>query len=399
MIKYDFRTYLNTKNYTDYQNKVELIKDKLLTDSMNGWYHVDNCISDDELNKVIEISNNIRNNYDVLIVIGIGGSYLGAKAVISAFAPYFGISKPEIIFAGISLSASYLKELVTYIEDKNVIINVISKSGNTLEPNITFEYLYEYLSNKYQGEELRKRIIITTDEEEGILRDLVNTNKYESFSIPRNIGGRFSVLTAAGLLPIAVSGIDVKELLLGAQNTNESYAYQYAIVRDRLYNDQKLIESFTVYEPKLDNFTEWLKQLFAETQGKDNKAIMPISAVNTRDLHSLGQYYQQGSRVLFETVIGINKTVDLMINRYNKSLDEINIIALESVAKAHFQDGTYSNIITLDELSVINFGELIYFFELSAAIGAYLLEVNPFDQPGVTKYKELINESLEVKND
>lgn len=398
MIKYDFKTYVQTSD-DNYDDQIKQIKQKIEIDPMNGWYSVDNCISEQELQKLIVIANDIKAKYDVMIVIGIGGSYLGAKAVIDAFAPYFKKSKPEIIFAGTSLSATYLNELITYIEDKNVFINVVSKSGDTLETSITFEYFENYLKSKYSVEEVNKRIIVTTDLTDGPLRETVNENKYQSLTIPSDIGGRFSVLTAAGLLPVAVAGIDVYELLKGAKINNQENAIQYAIVRDKLYKVGKFIESFTIYEPKLHSFTEWLKQLFAESQGKENKAIMPISATNTRDLHSLGQYYQDGSRILFETTIGINKTVDLKIEKYQKSLDEINSIALNSVAKAHNENGTYSNLILLDELTVINIGELIYFFELAATYGAYLLDLNPFNQPGVEKYKELINSSLGVKQD
>lgn len=393
MIKYDFRTYVQGTN-ENYDNKIKEIQEKIINNPMNGWYYLDNCISKDELQKVINLSNHIRDNYDTMIVIGIGGSYLGSQAIIDMFRSYFNKSQPEIIFAGTSLSAAYLKELTSYIEDKNIIINVVSKSGNTLETNIVFEYFEKYLNNKYSPEEVIKRIIITTDPKNGHFREIVNKKKYQSLTISSNIGGRFSVLTAAGLLPIAVSGINVNELLEGAKRCNHQDAIEYAITRDKLYNSGKIIESFTIYEPKLQHFTEWLKQLFAESQGKDNKGILPISAINTRDLHSLGQYYQEGSRVLFETVIGIRKTTSQWIDKYQKELDEINLIALNSVVKAHNENKTNSNIILLDELTVINVGELIFFFELAATYGAYLLNLNPFDQPGVEKYKEKIKDAL-----
>ncbi len=395
MIRYDFKTY-NKLFVQDYSKELTKIKNIFTNPTqMMDWYDVDKCINEEELAKVITTSEYIRENYDVMVVIGIGGSYLGAKAVIDAFAPYFTSTKPEIIFAGNSLSASYHYELIEYLKDKNFIINVVSKSGNTLEPSLTFDLLLNELENKYSENEVKERIIITTDPDTGNLRKLVNENDYKSFSIPTDIGGRFSVLTAAGLLPIAVSGIDVNKLLEGARKCDKEKCYEYANIRHQLYLQGHYLESYTVYEPKLLYFTEWLKQLFAESQGKDYKGIMPISAVNTRDLHSLGQYYQEGSRIIFETVIGVDVTKDLFAKSINKTYDQINNIALESVAKAHAQDKTYSNIISLDTINEKNIGELIYFFELSAAIGGYLLKINPFNQPGVSKYKEIINKELE----
>lgn len=399
MIRYDFNSY-NPATIVNYDEETTLLKNKIMNQkTMIDWLDINKCISDYELNKIIETANNIRNNYDTFVVIGIGGSYLGAKAVIDCFSPYFNHFGPEIIFAGNSLSSEYHYELLSYLENKNFAVNVVSKSGDTLETSICFELIMDLLKKKYSEEEIRKRLIITTDPENGTLRKLVNENYCESFSIPSNIGGRFSVLTACGLFPIAVSGIDIKELLNGAKNCNHENAYYYALLRDYLYKRGKLVESFTVYEPKLIYFTEWLKQLFAETQGKDNKGILPVSAINTRDLHSLGQYYQEGSRILFETVINIKESKELIIKKFNMDLNSINEIALHSVAKAHLDDNTYSNIIELDSLSLSNVGELIYFFELSSALGAYILDVNPFDQPGVNKYKEIINKSLEVSND
>lgn len=399
MIKYDFKTYMKEYDFKNYKDKINEIHNKLNIDSMTDWYNIDKCITSDEIKKIIKVSNDIRNNCDVMIVIGIGGSFLGAASVIDIFKPYFKKNKPEIIFAGITLSPTYLKELSEYIKDKEVIINVISKSGNTLETNITFDCLYDELKSKYNNEELKKRIIITTDKQDGHLRDLINEYDYESYDVPTQIGGRYSVLTVVGLLPIATAGIDIMKILKGAEECNKNNAYIYALIRDELYNSGKSIESFTIYEPKFYLFTEWLKQLFAETQGKNNKGILPISAVNTRDLHSLGQYFQEGSKILFETVINIKETDYIFIDKYNRSLDSINNIACKSVSMAHNKDLVYNNVITIDKITEENIGELIYFFELSAAIGGYLLNVNPFDQPGVNKYKEIINKEIEVNND
>ncbi|MDD3048552.1 MAG: glucose-6-phosphate isomerase [Bacilli bacterium] len=395
MVKFDFSTYMHNLPEDEYATKKEDIIFKLNNNlDMLDWYHLDSCITSNILEDIIMTANKIRENCEVFIVIGIGGSSIGAKAAIEALLPYFNNKGIEILFVGDSLSSSYLSELLEYIKNKQVIINVISKSGTTLEPGLAFDCLYNNLKEKYTEEEIKNRIIITTDEYEGNLRELANKNNYKSFIVPKNVGGRYSVLTPVGLLPIAVAGIDIRELINGAKACNQDDAIRYAIIRDILYNQGKSIESFTVYEPKLLAFTEWLKQLFAETQGKNNKGLLPISAINTRDLHSLGQFYQEGSRIIFETVLNITSTKDLLISKYNRSLDEINNIAVNCVANAHFQAGTYSNIITIDYLNAYNLGYLILFFEIAAASGGYLLNINPFDQPGVNAYKDLINKEL-----
>lgn len=396
MIKFDFTTYMKSfENMTSYSSRIEEIKKKLETGTdMNDWYDIDKCISPSVLEDVIETSKYIRENCDVFLVIGVGGSSLGAKAITDAFKPYFVNDVPRIIFLGSSLSSTYLKELLDYIEDKDVIVNVISKSGTTFETNLYFDYIFEVLKKKYSKEELQKRIIITTDSESGELRELVNKENYKSFDLPSNIGGRYSVLTVVGLLPIAVMGIDIKEMLEGAKSLDKEKAFEYAIVRDLLYKEGKLVESFTIYEPKLEYFVEWIKQLLAETQGKNNKGILPIATLNTGDLHSLGQFYQEGSQFLFETVINIESSTDIYIEKYNLSLDKINEIVANQVAKSHVKNTTYSNFISLDKLTPFNMGALIYFFEVAAATGGYLLDINPFDQPGVNEYKKLVREEL-----
>lgn len=401
MIKFDFNSYMvDLNNYSDYESKIKTIKRKLETDSnMTDWYDLNKCVSNDVITDIIETSNYIKNNCDVFIVIGAGGSVLGAKAIIDAFKPYFKTNLPEIIFIGTSLSASYLSELLSHISNKEVIINVISKSGSTLETNLYFNYLYKELEKKYTLEELQKRIIITTDIEEGNLRKIVNKRQYKSFVFPTNIGGRYSTITAVGLLPVAVSGIDINEILRGAKELDRDVAFNYAIIRDALYNMGKSVESFTIYEPKLLSLLELAKQLFAETQGKDNKAILPIASINTGDLHSLGQFYQEGSSILFETVINISATENIFIKEYNKNLDEINTLIANQVAKSHFKNTNYSNFVTMDKLTPYNIGQLIYFLEIAAATGAYLLNVNPFDQPGVNEYKKLVNEELQYEHE
>lgn len=397
MIRFDFKTYMKSFEIPEYYNqKITEIKETLETDKyMNDWYDLDKCISKEVLNDIIKTSDFIRNNCDVFIVIGVGGSSLGAKAITDAFKPYFKKSGPEIIFLGSSLSSFYLKELLEYISDKEVIINVISKSGTTFETNLYFDYLYNELKEKYSKEELNKRIIITTDAKEGSLRDLANKEAYKSFVLASNIGGRYSVMTVVGLLPIAVLGIDIQMMIEGAKALDKSIAFEYAVIRDLLYKEGKTIESFTIYEPKLLSFVEWIKQLMAETQGKDGKGILPVAANNTGDLHSLGQFYQEGSKILFETVINIDHSLDIRIPKYNKNLDDINKMVSKQVALSHIKNSTYTNFIALDNLSEFNMGQLIYFFEIAASTGAYLLDVNPFDQPGVNEYKELVRKELE----
>ena len=395
MLKIDFNTYLKSKNFEKYNTQVSHIKNILDNGGeMLDWYDLNKCISPKEIDKIKKVSQYIKNNCDIFIVIGIGGSFLGAKAVIDALSPYFTKNKPEIIFAGTSLSECYLKELIEYIDNKRIIINVISKSGTTLEPSIAFDIIYQKMQKKYSKEELKKRIIITTDPEKGILRKLAQENDYETFDIPIQIGGRYSVLTVVGLLPIAVAGYNIDDLLFGAKNVNIDLAFQYAIIRDILYKENKLVELFTFYEPKLEYFVEWLKQLFGETQGKNKKGILPSSSNNTRDLHSLGQFYQDGTPIIFETIIGIETGGTLKNNLYNYVVEDINMIALKQVAYAHLKAGVESNLIIIDKINEYNIGMLIYFFELAAAIGGYLLGVNPFDQPGVTDYKKLIENEL-----
>ncbi|MDD8049666.1 MAG: glucose-6-phosphate isomerase [Thomasclavelia sp.] len=398
MIKFDFNTYMKTfETIEDYNQKIIKIKHTLETSEyMNDWYDLDKCISKEVLNDVLETSSFIRNNCDVFIVIGVGGSSLGAKAITDAFKPYFKKSNPEVIFLGSSLSSSYLKELLEYISDKEVIVNVISKSGTTFETNLYFEYLYNELKERYSKDELTKRIIITTDEKEGSLRELVNKEGYKSFVLPSNIGGRYSVMTVVGLLPIAVLGIDIQMMIEGAKALDKKIAFDYAIIRDILYKEGKMIESFTIYEPKLLSFVEWIKQLMAETQGKNGKGIYPVATNNTGDLHSLGQFYQEGSKILFETVINIDHSLDITIPKYNKNLDDINKMVSNQVALSHIKNTTYSNFISMDNLSEFNIGQLIYFFEIAASTGAYLLDVDPFNQPGVNEYKKLVIKELET---
>ena len=400
MINFDFHKYVGKhvkkEDKIVYLEKAQEIKSRFVDGDLAYLNKLETFVSKEELHKIIETTRYIKNNCDVFVVIGIGGSFMGAKAIIEALSPTFNRKSPEIIFLGTNLCAEEYQEVFDYIKEREVIVNVISKSGTTLEPTIAYNLIMKEMKQKYSDEELKQRIIVTTDKEKGKLREEVNEKGYTSFVVPDNIGGRFSVLTPVGLLPISVAGINIVKLLNGA---TESYkrvdrALEYAIIRDILYHKNKYIESFTVYNPKLFYFTEWLKQLFGETQGKGGKGVYPTSCVNTRDLHSLGQFLQDGSDYVFETVIGIEKDVTIRLDEYDMELNSLNKIALDMVATAHNNGHTPSGIITIDEKNEETIGELIHFFILASIAGALLLEVNPFDQPGVEDYKKLIQGEL-----
>lgn len=400
MIKSDFNKFtskfITNLDKGKFNKQQKQITKAFTTGELNYWNNLDSFVNKEELNAIINVSNYIKDNCDVFIVIGIGGSYMGSKAIMEALLPTFQKSVPEIIFLGTDLSSDYYKEVIEYIRDKDVIVNVISKSGNTLEPNIAFDVISYIMEGKYSKEELVDRIVITTDRKEGALRKIANKEGYFTFEIPKTIGGRFSVFTPGGLLPLAVAGIDILQLLEGFMDGVEylPMAIDYAVTREALYKKNKYIEAFTVYNPKLYYFTEWLKQLFAETQGKNDKGILPISNVNTRDLHSIGQFLQEGNPIIFETVIGVEKAPVIQIAKYNKTLHDINRIAEEKVCIAHYKDNTPSNVISIEELNEYNLGELIRFFMTASIAGAILMDINPFDQPGVEKYKELVKEAL-----
>ena len=402
MLKFDFKTYMyDIKDEVDsYKEKINEIS-KILEnkEDMLDWYDIETCISDEELKELKKVAKRVRDDADVLVVIGIGGSYLGAKAVLDMLLPYFNSKKPEIIFAGYNISSDYAKELNEYIKDKNVYVNVVSKSGTTLEPAISFDLILKELKKRYSKEELEKRIIVTTDKEKGTLKELADKEGYKTFVVPDKIGGRYSVLSPVGLFPLEVAGISASKLLKGAKIAKKYHneAYEYAVIRDILYKRGKVIESYTVYEPKLYYFSEWLKQLYGETQGKNKLGIFPVSLVNTRDLHSLGQFLQEGNPIIFESVLVVEEGSKVKLDKYKQTLNEINVVASDRVAKAHFNGDVPSLLFKIDKLNEENIGSLIYFFEVAAAVGGYLFGVNPFDQPGVSEYKKLLHEALEVK--
>ena len=386
MIKYDFKTFMNVDGANDYNDKIHKIKTRLLkAEGPDSFIKLEKCIKEKEVEKIKKVSKYIRNNCDVFLVIGVGGSYMGSKAIISLFKNQFK-TDIEIIFAGYSLSSEYLANLLDYIKNKKVIVNVISKSGNTMEVNLIFSKILELMKKKYSEKELRKRIIITTNKKTGKLREIASKNNYMNFNIP-NISGRYSIFTAVGLLPIAVSGIDIDKLIegykLGINNIDKCFIY--AVIRELLYKNGKKVEAFTIYDERFTYFNEWLKQLFAETQGKKRQGILPISVFNTRDMHSLGQYFSEGEEMIFSTVINVVNNKDVLIN--GKSLNKINNIATLSILKSYSMP---SILINIDRLTEENIGELIYFFLASAAIGGYLMGVNPYNQPGVNEYKRLM---------
>ena len=381
-----------------------------------GWIDLPVDYDKDEFERIKKAAKKIQFDSEVLVVIGIGGSYLGARAAIEFLGHNFfnSVSKevrkaPEIYFVGNSISSTYLSNLIDVIGDRDFSVNIISKSGTTTEPAIAFRIFREFLESKYGIDEARKRIYVTTDKERGALKKLSNEEEYETFVIPDNIGGRYSVLTAVGLLPIAVSGINIDKLMYGAKTGEDKYnekslkyneCYQYAVARNILYNQEKTTEILVNYEPKMQYFTEWWKQLYGESEGKDGKGIFPAGVTFTTDLHSLGQYIQDGKRNLFETVIDIEKPkTDITIKRDADNLDGLNFVAdktmdyvnkkaMQGTIEAHVAGGVPNIKITMNELNEENLGELIYFFELACGISGKILGVNPFDQPGVEAYKK-----------
>ncbi len=376
-----------------------------------GWIDLPENYDRDEFARIKKAAEKIRSNSDVLIVIGIGGSYLGAKAAIDFLkGPFYNYeSKTQIFFAGNSISPNYINALLRSIEGKDVSVNIISKSGTTTEPAITFRIFKEYLEKKYGKEEAKNRIFATTDKARGALKNLADTEGYETFVVPDDVGGRFSVLTAVGLLPIAVSGADIDAIMKGAQDASDMYAndsldenecYQYAAIRNILYRNGKAIEMLVNYDPELQYFGEWWKQLYGESEGKDGKGIFPASASFSTDLHSMGQYIQDGVRHLFETVLYVeNPKEDITLTEDADNVDGLNFLAgktVDFVNKKAFEgtllahtDGNVPNLVLkLKSLDEYTLGQLIYFFEKACGISGYMLEVNPFDQPGVESYKK-----------
>ncbi|MFS0647147.1 glucose-6-phosphate isomerase [Siminovitchia sp. 179-K 8D1 HS] len=380
-----------------------------------GWVDLPQNYDQLEFERIQMASERIKSDSDILLVIGVGGSYLGARAAIEmlnhSFRDILPIEKqsaPQVIFVGHTISSTYLSDVIDVLEDKDFSINVISKSGTTTEPAIAFRIFRKLLEERYGREEARNRIYATTDRQKGALKTLADTEGYETFVIPDNVGGRYSVLTAVGLLPIAVSGVDIRLMMSGAAQAMEDLskpeimqnaAYQYAAIRNILYNKGKTVEMLVYYEPGMKYFAEWWKQLFGESEGKEGKGIFPASAKFSTDLHSMGQYIQDGRRDLFETVIKVKTPQrDLTIEWDENDLDGLNYLAgqtvdyvntkaFEGALLAHTDGGVPNMVIEIPEMDAYAFGYLVYFFQKACAMSGNLLGVNPFDQPGVEMYK------------
>jgi len=376
-----------------------------------GWVDLPVNYDKDEFARIKAAAKRIRETSDVLIVIGIGGSYLGAKAALDFLGESFGslYNKPQIFFAGNNISSNYMNSLLKAIEGKDVSINVISKSGTTTEPAVAFRIFKDYMEKKYGKDGAKSRIYATTDAAKGALKGLADKEGYETFVVPDDVGGRFSVLTAVGLLPIAVGGYDIDKLMQGAADARTAYAlpnvaenqcYQYVATRNVLHRKGKNIEIMVNYEPELQYFTEWWKQLFGESEGKNQKGIFPAGVNFSADLHSMGQYIQDGLRNIFETVICVkNPKNDIVIEidtenvdglnfLAGKGMDEVNKKAFQGTLLAHTDGGVPNLILEIDALDEYNLGQLVYFFEKACGVSGYLLGVNPFDQPGVESYKK-----------
>lgn len=426
MIKVNFEKAEEIKNLSKHVSEAKSHIADLLAGKidMTGW--VDHPIKYDkeEFARIKEVANEIKNEAEVLVSIGIGGSYLGAKAAIEYLSNYYShhnagarVARPyddkvgahtkgvEVIFAGNGLSEKYLKETLDYVEGKNFYINVISKSGGTLEPATAFDKFKTLCEKKYGKDGAKKRIIATTDKAKGILKEEADREGYRTFVVPDDIGGRYSVLSAVGLLPIAAAGFDIDKLMKGAEaarsiytvaDENKNDAMKYAIIRNLYYENGKDIEVFATLSPNMQYFAEWLKQLFGESECKGNKGIFPASLNMTADLHSMGQLMQEGKRNMFETFIMIENDYDKDRVKYNDKffVNDLNDIALRATEKAHHTGNVPVIEVKVPEQNETTLGELFYFFEMSCAISALILGVNPFNQPGVEEYKKNIKELL-----
>ncbi len=384
-----------------------------LGNDFTGWLTLPSDYDKDEFARIKAAAARIQKNSQVFVVIGIGGSYLGARAAIEFLkSPNYNLlakDTPQIFFTGNSISSNALCEILELCEGKDISINMISKSGTTTEPAIAFRVLRDYIERKYGKEGARERIFCTTDKAKGTLKALADAEGYETFVVPDNVGGRYSVLTAVGLLPIAVSGADIDALMAGARQAQQDFdndnlltndCYKYAAIRNILYNKGKTTEILVSYEPAFTLMNEWFKQLYGESEGKDNKGIFPASVIFSTDLHSMGQYIQDGRRNLFETVVLFEKTrKEITLGNAEGNIDGLNFLAgktvsfvnrkaFEGTVLAHNDGGVPNVVLSVSEMAEQDLGYLIYFFEKACAVSGYLLGVNPFDQPGVESYKK-----------
>ena len=396
--------------YEKYEEQIKKIAEgmenkKNEPDEYLGWLDLPTDYDKEEFARIKILGEKIYKEADAVVVVGIGGSYLGARSAIEALT-FVDKNAPEIYFLGVNVNASYLQNILEKLKGKNVYVNVISKSGTTLEPALSFRLVVELL--KKDGKNLQEKIIVTTDESKGALKELAEREEYETFTVPDNIGGRYSVLTAVGLLPMAMMGINIDEIISGAQAGQKEYSksledndcYKYAINRHYFYEQGKKIEILASYNPFLGQLAGWWKQLFGESEGKEGQGIFPVSVDYTTDLHSLGQYIQEGERHLLETVLSIeNKNKEIIVPNSESNLDGLNYLAgqkfsdieskiQEAVIKAHTEGGVPNLVINVPEVSAYYLGQLYYFFEKACAISAYLAGVNPFNQPGVEAYKK-----------
>ncbi len=415
MIKVNDANVLVKIDYKSYQEKVNQInqmidENKGAGNDYTGWVNYPETFDKVEFEEIKKHAKYVRDNFDVLVVCGIGGSYLGARAALEALQGLKRNDKLEIIFLGQTFSSDYVYDVLSYLKDKNFAINVISKSGTTTETAIAFRLVKELLEKKVGKEKARKSIFATTDANKGALRELSNKEGYVTFNLPGNVGGRYSVFTAVGLFPLACAGVDIDSLMKGALDSQKACknpiidanpAYKYAVLRDYFYRHNKPVEMFVSYEPKLTQLGEWFKQLFGESEGKDGKGLLPDSATFSTDLHSLGQFVQDGSKLMFETILFVkNPNNKVIIPHDDKDLDGLNYLegkdlgfvnekAFLGTLEAHTKTGGVPNIVLeVEKLDAYTMGYVFYFFMKTCAMSAYLLDVNPFNQPGVEVYKK-----------
>ena len=414
MLKLRLNKEINDEILSSYEKRVteinEMIKNKSgLGNDFLGWVDWPVNYDKEELEKIKKDAQYVRDNFDILVVCGIGGSYLGARCALEALNGLKSDDKLEIIFMGQTFSPNYVAQVMNYLKGKNFAINVISKSGTTTETSISFRLLKELLESQVGKEKARKAIYATTDKERGALKTLCNNEGYATYVLPGDIGGRYSVFTAVGTFPLACAGIDVEAMLEGAKKAREdaqdlplkdNQCYQYAMMRDYMYRHNKPVEMYVTYEPQMSQISEWLKQLFGESEGKEHKGLYPSSATFSTDLHSLGQFVQEGTPLLFETIINVlEPKQDIVIPHDDLDLDGLNYLegkdlafvnqkAFEGTLKAHEDGGVPCNVIYIDKLDEYNLGYMFYFFMRACAMSAYMLDINPFNQPGVEVYKK-----------
>ena len=414
MLKLRLNNLMNEEILSNYEKRVTEINEMIMNKSgagndFLGWVDWPVNYDKEELQRIKKDAQYVRDHFDILVVCGIGGSYLGARCALEALNGLKSDDKLEIIFMGQTFSPNYVAQVMNYLKGKNFAINVISKSGTTTETSISFRLLKELLESQVGKEKARKAIYATTDKEKGALKTLCNNEGYATYVLPGDIGGRYSVFTAVGTFPLACAGIDVEKMLEGAKKAREeieklplkdNQCYQYAVMRDYMYRHNKPVEMYVTYEPQMSQISEWLKQLFGESEGKEHKGLYPSSATFSTDLHSLGQFVQDGTPLLFETIINVlEPKQDVVIPHDDLDLDGLNYLegkdlafvnqkAFEGTLKAHEDGGVPCNVIYLDKLDEFNLGYMFYFFMRACAMSAYMLDINPFNQPGVEVYKK-----------